>query len=61
MTEGSDGGTEAVEAVLEAYYKALGVPPPAPGVQRLAMIAVEAARRGLRREWEEETRSEEGS
>lgn len=44
----------AVEEVLDAFYRAIGTPAPAPGIERLAFIATEAARNALREEWEDE-------
>lgn len=39
--------------MLSAFYSALGVEPPAPGIERLAFLTVEAAHDPLRKEWEE--------
>lgn len=52
-----DGGREALEAFLKSLYRNLGVKPPAPGIERLAIGGIEAARAGLRREWTEELES----
>jgi len=48
-----------VEAVLETFYRNIGTPAPAPGIEQLAFLAVEAARKGLREEWEDELLSDE--
>lgn len=49
-----EGGENAVAEVLGAYFRAIGTPPPAPGIERLAFLAVEAAWDGLRERWEAE-------
>lgn len=56
-----DKGKEAVEAVLGTFYRNIGTPAPAPGIERLAFLAVEASRKGLREEWEEELLSDEAN
>lgn len=43
-----------MEAVLETFYRNIGTPPPAPGIERLAFFAVEAAYTALREAWQDE-------
>lgn len=58
MSTDRDKGEEAVAKILEAFYRSLDVPPPAPGVERLAFLAVEAAYGSLRAAWEEDLLAE---
>lgn len=49
---------EVIEAVLRAFYRNIGTPAPAPGIERLAAITVETAKPLMRQEWEEVLLSE---
>ena len=59
MPNDRDRGKRAVERVLDTFYRNIGTPPPAPGIERLAFFAVEAAYTALRRAWEEELFSDD--
>lgn len=45
---------KVIEAVLRAYYRHIGTPAPAPGIERLAALAVDTGLPLMREEWEEE-------
>lgn len=59
MPSDRDKGKEAVENVLDTFYQSIGTPAPAPGIERLAFFAVEAAYAALREAWEEDLLSED--
>lgn len=54
-----DKGKRAVEQVLDTFYRNIGTPAPAPGIERLAFFAVEAAYTSLREAWQEDLLSDE--
>lgn len=56
-----DKGKEAVERVLDTFYRNIGTPAPAPGIERLAFFAVEAAYMALREQWEDELLSDKAT
>lgn len=54
MSQDRKRAQEATARVLDAFFAAIGTPAPAPGIERLALIAVESAYLSLRESFLEE-------